>query len=552
MIKCLGGKVSLNIKRDIIHMKNSIQRFREIIKVLAYYGFGFIMDNTIKGDTEQSPKNLRKAFEELGPTFIKIGQILSTRQDLLPENFTDELSKLQNNVLPESFHNIEEVFEEEFNATIKDTFKFFDENPLASASIAQVHTAILKDSREVIVKIQRPNIKEEMEMDLQILHKILSLTKSKLANFIIDPKEAIEELQLSTKLELDFTNEVNNLKRFKKANLKVPYIHVPYVIDELCSTRVITMEKLNGFSIKNISKLEEFNYNKEKLCKNLILSFFKQIFDDNFFHGDPHPGNILIDKGKICFIDFGIMGSLSSTLQEALNELIIAIVYEDINKIISVLMSIGIKTGYIDRNNLYEDIDYLLSCYMSTSLKNIKMSQMLQEVMECASSNNIRLPKDLTLLIRSLVIVEGVAVRISPDINILSIAAPYVKSKNKNFLFNDLNLENFILRSSSFIKDSAKVPTKFIELSDSIVKGRAKLQLKMNGLNRSINELNKMVNRLVFALIISAMIVSSSMFLIYNIGPKVYNTSLIGIVGYFIAGFMGFWLLISIKRSGKL
>lgn len=533
-------------------MKSSVQRFREIMKVLAFYGFGFLLDNTIKGDTQNAPENLRKAFEELGPTFIKIGQILSTRPDILPENFIDELSKLQNNVLPESFLNIKKVFEEEFNAKLSDSFDYFDEKPLASASIAQVHRAKLKDGREVIVKIQRPHIEEEIKMDLEILSKILSLAKTKLSNLIIDPQEAIEELKFSTKLELDFNNEVKNLKRFKKNNLNAPHIYVPYVVDEFCSRRIITMEMIHGFSIKNINKLNDLNYNKEDLGKKLILSFFKQIFEDNFFHADPHPGNILINKDKICFIDFGLMGSLSKGLQEALNELIISVVYEDINKIISVIMSIGIKTGYIDRNNLYEDIDYLLSCYLSTSLKNIKMSQMLQEVFQCAKRNNIKLPKDLTMLIRSLVIVEGVALKLSPDINILSIAEPYVKSKNRSFLFDKFNPENLIIRSSNFFKDSSKLPTKLVELSDGLLKGRAKLQLKLNGLNTSMNELNRMVNRLVFAIIISALVLSSSIILIYNIGPKIFNLSILGIVGYIVTAFMAFWLLISIIRSGKL
>ncbi len=533
-------------------MKSSVQRFREIMKVLASYGFGFLLDNTIKGDNKDTPENLRKAFEELGPTFIKIGQILSTRPDILPENFTDELSKLQNNVSPESFFNINKVFEEEFNAKLSDSFDFFDENPLASASIAQVHRAKLKDGKEVIVKIQRPDIENQMEIDLEILSKILFLAKGKLSGFIIDPQEAVDELKDSTKLELDFTNEVKNLKKFKKNNLNASNIYVPYVVEEFCSHKIITMEMIHGFSIKNAAKLNEFNYNKEDLGKNLVLSFFKQIFEDNFFHGDPHPGNILINKGKICFIDFGLMGSLSKSLQDALNELIISVVYEDINKIISVLMSIGIKTGYVDRNNLYEDIDYLLSCYMSTSLKNIKMSQMLQEVFQCAKDNNIKLPKDLTMLIRSLVIVEGVAVKLSPDINILSIAEPYVKSKHKSFLFDKFSLENLLIRYSNFFKDSSKLPTKLVELSDGVLKGRAKLQLKFNGLDNTLNELNKMINRLVFAIIISALVLSSSIILIYNIGPKIFNISILGIVGYLVTAFMAFWLLISIIRSGKL
>ncbi|GAA0784536.1 ABC1 kinase family protein [Hathewaya limosa] len=532
--------------------KNSVQRFKEIVKILAHYGFGSVVDKKIKRQDESSPKNLRKAFEELGPTFIKIGQILSTRPDILPDPYIDELSKLQNNVPAECFEAINNVFENTFNISIKKAFKSFDEKPLASASIAQVHKATLFSGENVIVKIQRPNIKKQMNMDIEILSKIFSLAKSKLSDFIIDPQEALEELRYSTELELDFTNEVKNMKKFREFNKECNYVYSPNIVENFSSNKVITMEMIDGFNINNFSKLREYNYDREDIGKKLILSFFKQVFEDNFFHADPHPGNLLIYNGKICFIDFGLMGSLSKSLQEALNELIMAIVYEDIHKIISIIMSIGIKTGYVDRNNLYEDIDYILSAYMSTSLKNIKMSDLIQEILKCAKDNNLKFPKDLTMLIRSLVIVEGVAVKISPDINIMSIAKPYVKSKNKTSLFSDFNLDNSLIRTRTFIKDTSRMPTKFVELSDSFLNGRAKLQLKIHGLEKSIRSLNRMVNRIVFALIIASMIISSSIILVYNIGPKILNISILGISGYLLAAFMGLWLLISIIRSGKL
>lgn len=532
--------------------RNSIQRFREIVRVLAFYGFGFIVDSTLNKKKQKSPQNLRKACEELGPTFIKIGQILSTRPDLLPEPYINELSKLQDSVLPETFDSINTVFFSEFNKSINEMFKYFDKKPLASASIAQVHKAILKDGREVIVKIQRPDIADKMKMDIHILSKIANLTKARFTDALIDPKEALDELMEATSLELDFRIESKNIKKFRKLSSTTAALYAPYVVDELCGTKVLTMEKIDGFKINDITRLKDGGYDLDDLGKKLILSFFKQVFEDNFFHGDPHPGNILIREGKICYIDFGIMGRLSKSLQQALSEVIIAIVYEDINKLISVLMSIGIKKGYINRNQLYEDIDYLLASYMSTSLQNIKISAMLQEVFNAAKRNNIKLPKDLTLLIRSMVIIEGVVVKICPDINLLEIAIPYVKSRSKFSLLKQFDFDEFIMRYLIFAKDTSKLPSKIIELSDSILKGRAKMQLEVNGLNKSINQLNKMVNRGVFALILSSMIIGSSLILNSNIGPTFYDISIIGITGYLIAAIMGFWLLISIIKSGKL
>lgn len=531
---------------------DSLQRFNEILRVFTYYGFGSIVDSKITNNEKKSAENLRKAFEELGSTFIKIGQILSTRPDLLSPPYISELSKLQDEVPPEKFEDIEKVFFGEFNKTTDEVFLHFDRVPLASASIAQVHTAILKDGSEVIVKIQRPDIDKKMHTDISILMKIFSLAKAKFSDALIDPKEALQEILYSTESELDFNNEASNMKKFRELNKDVAFVYAPYVYDNLSSSKVITMEKINGFKITDMKKLKEGGYDVNDLGKKFALSFFKQIFKDGFFHADPHPGNVMIRGGKICYIDFGITGSFNSAFKEALNDAIFAIAKKDPDKLISVIMSIGIKKGYINRNKLYDEIDYLFESYLSTSLQNIKISTMLQEIFDCAKRNNVFLPKNFTLLIRGLVIVEGVVAKISPEIRITDVLIPYVKSTTKFSFLEGIDGDELLIESFSFIKDVRRLPGKITELSNSILNGRAKFQLQVNNLNRSINIVNKAVNRLVFALIISSMIIGSSLILNTNIGPKIYNISIIGIAGYGIAAIMGFWLLISIIRSGKL
>lgn len=529
---------------------SSVQRFREIIRILAFYGFGHMVDS--KFNEEKAPKNLRKAFEELGPTFIKIGQILSTRPDILPSSYIEELSKLQDDVPSDKFEDVNEIFFKEFNKNIDDVFIEFNKTPLASASISQVYSAKLHNNKEVIVKIQRREIKEKMNMDLSILKRIFSINKIKNFDTLINPKEVIDELINATNLELDFNNEKENIKKFSKLNNNLKCIYVPSIVDEYCSSKIITMEKVYGFKITDINSLKKFNYDTKDVAYKLAMSILKQIFEDGFFHGDPHPGNIFICKGKICYIDFGIMGSLSPNLKNSLNEAMIAIAFNDVDKLISVLMSIGIKKGYINKNKFFEDISYLFDMYLSTSLKNIKISIMLQEIFQCASNNNIQLPKELTMLIRSLVIIEGILEKIDPEIKILDIAIPYVKSANKLRFIKNIKLEDLLLNSYKTTDDLSKIPTKTIQLINSILNGRAKVQLNVNNLDNSINELNRMVNRIVFALIISSMIIGSSFILNSNIGPKFYDISIIGILGYLIAAFMGFWLLISIIKSGKL
>lgn len=531
--------------------RNSVHRLKEIVKVLAYYGFGFIVDSKLNGN-KKSPENLRKAFEELGPTFIKIGQILSTRPDLLPSPYIKELSKLQNNVPHEKFDNIQKLFFNELNTTIEDTFLYFDKNPIGSASIAQVYDAILKDGRFVIVKIQRPEIAQKMKTDLSIIKKLLNITKIKFTDALIDPKEALDELLISTTQELDFKNELYNINRFKKLNEDIAFVSNPYTIDELCTKKIITMEKIVGIKIDNLKKLLKEGYNLDDLGKKLTLSYFKQVFEDGFFHGDPHPGNLLIRNGHICYIDFGIMGTISKSLKSSLNEAILAIAYHDINKMTSVIMSLGIRKGYVNRNSLYEAIDYLFASYMSVSLKNIKISIMFQEIFEISKNNNIRLPKELTTLLKSTLIIEGVIAKISPDLSIVDVLIPYVKSQNKNIFLKDLDFDALLLNGFRFIKSSSEFPSKLVELSDSLISGRAKIQLQHNNLQKPIKDLNRMVNRMVFAIIISSMIIGSSLILRTNIGPKIYDISIIGISGFMIAALMGFYLLISILRSGTL
>ncbi len=531
--------------------RKSVNRFREIIKVLGSYGFGYLVDSKFNKQNNR-PENLRKAFEELGPTFIKIGQILSTRPDLLSPDYIAALSKLQDNVAPENFEAIEKVFFHEFSISTKDCFESFTEKPLASASISQVHKAILKDGRDVVVKIQRPDIAEKMQLDISILVRIIRLTKAKFSDALIDPEEALHEILLITQLELDFNNEAKNINNFKAFNKDVTFLYVPYVVENLCSSKVLTMEQVYGFKVDDMKKLLDFHYDLHDLAKKLALSYLKQVLEDGFFHGDPHPGNIFVYEGKICFIDFGIMGSLSPSIKSTLNDMISAVVFNDINKMISALLSIGIKKGYVNRNKLYEDLDYLLINYLSVSLSNIQISVMLSEIFDIAKQNNIRLPRDLTLLIRGLVILEGVIASIAPDIKIIDIAIPYVKENNKFSLLDHLDFNTLLIRSYAFIKDSFRLPSKIIELSDSLISGRAKLQLEHKNLNTPINELNKGINRLVFALIISSMIIGSSTLLNSNIGPKLHSISIIGITGFITAAFMGFWLLISIIKSGKL
>lgn len=530
-------------------MKNkSTERFNEIIKVFAFYGFGIIIDSKFN-KSKKSPENLRRAFESLGPTFIKIGQILSTMTDLLPNEYICELIKLQDSAKEESYNSIKEVVETSLNKSIKDCFLHFNKNPIAAASVSQVHEGILKDGRAVVIKVQRPNVCEKMKMDISILRRIIKFTRIKMEIQVIDILEVLEELEESIEMELNFIIEGENIKRFKSNNENVAALYVPEVIDELWSTKILTLEKINGFKVNNRKKIKEEGYSNRDIARKLALSYCKQIFEDGFFHGDPHPGNILVYEGKLCFIDFGIMGELNETLRNWLNDAMFALATEDKKRLIEFILAVGIKRGKVDKGVLYKDIGYLFDNYITTSLKNIKIEILFQEVFAVSKKNNIQLPRELVSLVRGIIILEGVIAEVDPEADVFSIVISFVKSKSKATLLKELNNEELLLSAYSFMRDVIRIPTQTLEVLNNLENGSSKVNLHITDLNKAVSSMQNMMNRLTVGLIVASLIISSSLIICNKVGPIYGGLSLLGLIGYLVSGIFAIILLISMIRS---
>lgn len=532
-------------------MVRSRDRFKEIVKVFAFYGFGYMVENKKKHNVK-SPENLRKALEELGSTFIKIGQILSTRTDILPEEYIKELSKLQDSAPKESLHNLRRVFEESISKNMDECFKYLSEKPLASASIAQVHEAVLYDGTEVVVKFQRPEIDEKMKMDISILKRIIRFTNTKINIGIVDPLEVLDEIEKTTENELDFINEGKNILKFKENNKEVKSIYIPKLITGLWSKKILILEKIDGFKITDLRKLKSEGYEPKDVANKLALSYCKQIFEDGFFHGDPHPGNLFIYNNKICFIDFGIMGKLDDGLKSWLNSSVVAIATRDKNKLVDCILAIGIKKGRVYRGDLYEDVSYLVDNYLTTSLKNIKVAIMLQEVFAITKKNNIQLPTELIILIRGLIILEGVIAEIDPEFEIINAVILFAKSKGKFGLLKEINSEELAMSIYEFSRDTLRIPTKTLEVLNKMSNGKGTINFKIQRLDDIINQADKMVNRMTGGLIVASIVIGSSLILNSRVGPTYMGLSIVGLVGYIVSALLGIVILITmIKRNNK-
>lgn len=528
--------------------KKSRERFHEIVKVFAKYGIGILLESN-KKENMKSPQNLRKALEELGPTFVKIGQILSTRSDLLPDKYVKELIKLQDAAPIEMTETIRGVFKESIGRDISECFKEFDDYPLASASIAQVHQAVLNDGTEVVVKIQRPDIYEIMKMDIAILKRLIKFTKIKIT--IVDPIAVLDEIAKITEEELNFITEGNNILQFIENNKKANVICAPKLITDIWSDKVIVMQKMDGIKISELDKIEAEGYDKKEIAQKLALAYCKQVFEDGFFHADPHPGNILIYENKICFLDFGIVGRLDSSLRQWLNSAMIAVATKDKEKLVEAILAIAIKKGRVDKGALYEDIAYIVDVYMTTSLKNIKIAVFLQEIFDVVKKNNMQFPTELSMLIRGLVILEGVVAEVDPEFEMITAVISFADTKNKRNILKIFDKEEIAINLYKYTRDGMRIPGKVLDVLNKIENGNTRIKLSVDNMDKYIAKFDTMVNRITGGLIISALVLSSSIIVSSRIGPCYEDISLIGIVGYFISSICAFVLLKNIVKTGK-
>lgn len=519
------------------------QRLREIMAILAKY-------DIVKGLT---PVKLRQIIEDLGPTFVKLGQVLSMRQDILPADYCKELTKLRADVRAMPFEEVVLVIEEEYGKPLNEIFKYLCPKPLGAASIAQVHEAQLKNGDPVVIKVQRPGIKDTMGRDIALLERASTLLKiAGGTGNAIDFKMVLEEMWFTAQQEMDFLMEAHNADEFRELNRDVAYVTSPLIHHKHTTSKVLVMEYIAGFEIDNKKGLLDAGYSLEEIALKLAENYIKQIIDDGFFHADPHPGNIRVRDGKIVWIDLGMMGTLSLRDKDLFKQAVEAMATGSVEDMKNVVLTLGIHSGHINHAKLYSDIDNMLDEYGTVDLGNMNIGSMLEDLLQLANDHHIAMPKGVTLLARGSLTLEGVLTMLAPKINIVQIMINHMASerlKNLDPKKEVLELGREIYQAS---KSTLGIPNQVLDLLKMTVKGQAKINLEITGSEEPLDRIDQMVNKIVKCIIAAALLIGSSFISTTNMQPKLMGIPALGFIGYFVAVILGANLIYSIHKKKKM
>ncbi|MGD2011154.1 MAG: AarF/ABC1/UbiB kinase family protein [Desulfobacterales bacterium] len=550
----------------------NLNRYRQILAVLLKYGFGDLLEllkldqyvaaglqliskkQPIKVEKLTRPQGLRMALEELGPTYIKLGQILSTRPDLIPVDFLQELSKLQDKVPPFPAHAARKIIETELGVMPENLFTQFDDTPLASASIGQVHRAQLQDGREVALKVQRPGIQKVIEVDLEIMLHLATLMEHHIEELAFHrPIKIVEEFARTLEKELDYLLEAANMERAALNFSDDPSTYIPAVFRELSTTRVLTTECVKGIKVSDIGQLDVAGLDRKLITSRGADILLRMIFEHGFFQADPHPGNIFVlPDNVICLIDFGMVGSVDRQTRETFVDLLDGIVKKDAPKVANVLLQLTDWEEEPDSRAFEIDVTDFMAYHLFRPLKDVRIGKLLHHLLELASRHRLRIPPNIFLMMKSMTTVEGVARILDPEFDLFSQVAPFIRSVLlERYSPQRLSTDAFQM-TADLIKFTRRFPQDLLDIARQVRRQQLCLKIEDRGLERTLSTHDQISNRLSFSIIIAALIIGSALIVISEIPPLFYGISLIGIIGFTAAALMGIWLLVAILRKGRL
>ena len=565
---------------------NPRSRLAEIIRVFINYN---VVPNFVQ---QKNPEQVKKAFEELGPTFIKIGQMLSVREDLLSSAFTQTFKTLQDSVPSDTFSTVKKTIETELSLSLSDIFDDFSKSPFASASMGQAHRAKLKNGDSVVVKIQHPNIAEEIRLDLQLFERAIPLIKYIPETSVVDLKGVLQEVKRSLINEMDFLKESQNGEQFYQKNNGWKEIRSPKIYDAFCSKKVIVMEEMSGKNLNHLmnaeNKTETFitgiqnKQLKQEVAKLLVENFMKQVFDDGFFHADPHPGNLLFhvltkeeqtqasrktetvhekEFGSFAFraststedpvapytinyIDFGMMGHLSAGLRQKLTQAVLALYTKDAYRIEKAVLRLCQQEGSFDESRFHQELTSFLEQYYDSPIDEINLQEVFTHVVTICHQNNLQFDRDITLLLKAFGTLEGVIRVLDPEVSLMEVASPFAQ----HYFLTHLDVEDTLKQSGldllEGMKAAPKIPQQLHHLLEMWTSGQGKVNLELKKQDKLLSRIESMINRLVFGMILAALIVGSSLLVQAAPVGNAEVVSLLGIFTYAIAAFVIIFLAI--------
>ena len=557
--------------RPSIRAVRHLRRYREIVGVFVRHGFGQLADLLElqpylalprwllrrwrrTASTLGAPQRLRLALEELGPTFIKLGQILSTRPDLIPPAYIAELVKLQDTVPPEPWEPVRAQIEAELDAPLEELFATFDPIPIAAASLAQVHAATLSDGSEVVVKVQRPGIEATIETDLEIIFDLARLLQARTPlGDIYDLPEIAEDFATTLRAELDFYREGRNADRFRANFAGELYLYIPQVYWDYTTRRVLVLERIGGIKVDDVEALDSVGYDRHRVALLAARMIAKEILEDGFFHADPHPGNFVVMPGEVIgAMDFGMVGYLGQRERADLIRLYIVAMQQDEEGIVDQLIRMGAAAGRVDRAGLQRDVTRLLRKYYGLPLKEIRAQEVVEEVMPIAFRHHLHLPSEYWLLGKTLGMMEGVGLKLDPGFDIFAVSKPYVR----RFMwrqFSPRTLGEKALRGGQEWGDLVlTMPRRLSHLLDDMEAGNLSVNLRLPEVPGLMARLDRIANRLSISILLAALIMGlATLVPAFNLAEQWGLVIVLILVSFAGASLLGLWLIFSIWRSRR-
>ncbi|WP_307998042.1 AarF/UbiB family protein [uncultured Bifidobacterium sp.] len=523
--------------------RNKIKRLWQIARIANQF-------DVVHGLT---PVKMRLMLEALGPTFVKVGQILSMRSEMLPQAFCDELAKLRADADPMPYQTVVETLSREYGRPIGEVFASIDPTPLGSASLAQVHRATLVTGEDVAIKVQRPGVRETMAQDVSIMRSIARLATRVMPNAqVVDLGGVVEELWDTFESETDFLVEARNLAEFKRFCQPYAYMDCPQPYMDLCTEHVVVMDYVDGISVSHPEQLIAAGYDLKEIGTKLVDNYATQVLDDGFFHADPHPGNIIIDGGQIVLIDLGMTGRLNAKTRSVLKQMIFAVAKQDSPALADGLLRFaGTEADAADYPALLADLDTIVAEYGTVDLKELDLAAFVTALTQLAQRHGIEVPSTVTTVARALVTLEGLLDEFIPDVNMIEIISEHIATSKsldraaadeaKSLTIEAHEALHGLLGAMSETKVAARMLTR----------GQLRVNLELAGAEEPMRKLSDMVNRLTMALIVVGLYVGSSIVYFAGVPPIVFGIPVVGFMGYLVAFILSVWIVFDINFKGR-